>query len=73
MLKYLKIMFRAQNPKLKQHKIGFLEKGTNYTQVSSPSYRNKSTYVVNIGWGRILPLKMYNNFKTWETIVIFYC
>ena len=31
----------------------------------------KLTYDVNMSWERILPLKIYDNFKTWEQIVIF--
>ena len=32
---------------------------------------DRLTFVVNMGWERILPLKIYNNFKTWKQIMIF--
>lgn len=32
----------------------------------------KLTYDVNTGWETISPLKNYNNFKTWKSIVIFF-
>lgn len=31
---------------------------------------SKSTYVMNMGWKIILPLKIYCNYKTWKQIVI---
>ena len=44
----------------------------NYTQVVRLSFiGNRSTYVVNMGWERILPLKIYRVPQTWKYIVIF--
>lgn len=40
--------------------IWFLENGTNCPLLV---IGNKSTYVVDKGWERILPMKAYNNFK----------
>ena len=33
---------------------------------------NMSIYVENVGWERILPLKIYSNFTTWKSIVVLF-
>ena len=39
-----------------------------------PIVGNRLTYVVKfMGWKRTLPLEIYNNFKTWISIMIFLC
>jgi hypothetical protein len=64
-------IWRDGTSKLKGHGFGFLEKSTNCTQVLPPNIINMSTYVMNMGWQSILPLKIYSSLKTWKEIAIF--
>ena len=53
-------------------KFGFLEKGIDRTQVFVSQLLDRSRRMLwNMSWERISPLKIYNNFKTWNKIVIF--
>ena len=51
---------------LKGHGVGFFERALLVLKFPSPIFRNRSTYPVNVGRERTLPLKIYGNSTTWE-------
>jgi hypothetical protein len=59
---------RWKEVKFKGHELGFLEKGIDSTQfLSTKIIYTSTTFVVNMGWERILPLEIYQNFNTSST------
>ena len=62
---------------LKRHKFRFLEKTSDCTQdFCLPHNVNRSTYAENMGWEKILPLKIYDKFQTSKIncdFILFFC
>lgn len=64
---------RDRTFELKKHKFRFLEKTNDCTQVFClPLNENRSTYDENMGWEKILPLKIYNKIQTSKINCDFY-